>query len=94
MFIVKRCVQDFDAVCRTEVAEFETEREADDFAAAEDASHPWGDVWYEVQALQCFDAVFRFCFDSDIRGGREDLPQAAADEFVVVGDQHAQGRAQ
>lgn len=52
MFVVKRCVQNFEDVFRTEVAEFETEQEADDFAAAEDASHSFNDVWHEVDEVK------------------------------------------
>ena len=48
MFVVKRCVQDHEEVFKTEVAEFGTEKEAEEFAASEDASHPFADVWHEV----------------------------------------------
>lgn len=48
MFVVKRCVRDYDDVFKQEVASFETEVEADDFAESEDSSHPFNDVWHEV----------------------------------------------
>jgi hypothetical protein len=49
MFVVKRCVQDYDDVFKREVASFESESEAEEFAANEDASGgPFRDVWHEV----------------------------------------------
>lgn len=48
MFVAMRCVRDYDDVFKTEVASFETEAQAEHFAASEDASHPFNDVWHEV----------------------------------------------
>lgn len=48
MHVVKRCVQDFDEVWETDVAEFVTETEAEAFADAEDRAAPFSDVWHRV----------------------------------------------
>ena len=48
MFVVKRCVRDYGDVWKTEVARFNTEAEAVDFADAEDRFAPGFDVWHEV----------------------------------------------
>lgn len=48
MFVVKRCVRDYEDIWRTEVYRSENEAEADDFADAEDRSNPFHDVWHEV----------------------------------------------
>jgi hypothetical protein len=48
MFVVKRCVRDYGDVWKTEVARFNTEAEAVDFADAEDRAVPGFDVWHEV----------------------------------------------
>ena len=48
MFVVKRCVRDHGDVWKTEVAHFNTEAEAVDFAATEDQFAPGFDVWHEV----------------------------------------------
>lgn len=47
MFEVKRCVQDYEEVCKNVVAEFETESDAEHFADTENQSRTW-DVWFEV----------------------------------------------
>jgi hypothetical protein len=49
MWFVKRCVQDFNEVFRTVVAEFATEQEAWEFAEREDSSHAFRDVWHVVE---------------------------------------------
>jgi hypothetical protein len=50
MWVVKRCVQDFEDVFKTVVAEFETDTEADAWAEQEqDSSNPFPDVWFEVE---------------------------------------------
>jgi hypothetical protein len=49
MWVVKRCVRDYEDVIRTEVAEFDTEQSAWDYADRADDSHPWEDVWHEVE---------------------------------------------
>jgi hypothetical protein len=49
MFVVKRCVKDFDETFRSEVASFETEAEAHAFAEAENNSQSCFDVWFEVE---------------------------------------------
>ena len=46
MWIVKRCVQDYEDVIRTEVAEFDTEQAAWDYA---DDANPFKDTWHEVE---------------------------------------------
>lgn len=49
MFVVKRCVRDYGDVWKTEVARYNTEAEAVDFADEEDRSVSWGlQVWHEV----------------------------------------------
>lgn len=48
MFIVRRCVRDYEDVFKTEVASFDTEAEADNYADAEDRLSPFHDVWFEV----------------------------------------------
>ena len=45
MFVVKRCVQDYEDIFKWVIAEFETEQDADNFANEQDVS--W-DVWFEV----------------------------------------------
>jgi hypothetical protein len=50
MWVVKRCVKDFEDVFKTVVAEFETDTEADAWAEQEqDSSNPFPDVWFEVE---------------------------------------------
>ena len=49
MFVVKRCVRDYNEVYKTEVATFATEAEAVEFADAEDSAAPFNDVWHEVE---------------------------------------------
>lgn len=49
MFVVKRCVKDFDETFRSEVASFKTEAEAVAFAEAENNSQSCSDVWFEVE---------------------------------------------
>jgi hypothetical protein len=49
MWVVKRCVQDFDEVFRNEVAQFTTEQAAQEFAEAKDRSHSFYGVWHEVE---------------------------------------------
>ena len=52
MYVVKRCVQDFNEVFKFEVAHFATEAEATEFAETEDrCSGALGGVWYEVEAV-------------------------------------------
>jgi hypothetical protein len=48
MFIVKRCVRDYEDVFKHEVAEFATEAEADAFVEVEERCSPFNDVWFEV----------------------------------------------
>lgn len=48
MWVVKRCVQDFDDVFKNEVAQFATDEEADAFADEQDRNFPFRDVWHEV----------------------------------------------
>ena len=48
MFNVQRCVQDYDEVYKNIVAEFTTEKEADDFASREEENNSFSDVWFEV----------------------------------------------
>jgi hypothetical protein len=48
MFVVKRCVRDYEEVWKTEVGQFNTEAEAVEFADAEDSVAPGFDVWHEV----------------------------------------------
>jgi hypothetical protein len=49
MWIVKRCVQDYEDVIRTEVAEFDTEQAAWDYADDADDANPFKDTWHEVE---------------------------------------------
>ena len=49
MWIVKRCVRDYDDVIRIAVAEFETSQAAWECADEADDSNPWHDVWHEVE---------------------------------------------
>lgn len=49
MFTVLQCIRDYDDVHKHEVAEFTTEKEADDFVDAEERLCPWPDVWFEVR---------------------------------------------
>ena len=48
MFIVKRCVRDYEDVWKTEVVQFHTEAEAVEFADASTRFEISFDVWYEV----------------------------------------------
>lgn len=48
MFVVKRCVRDYEDVWKTEVFRSKNEQEADEYADTEDAASPWHDVWHEV----------------------------------------------
>jgi hypothetical protein len=48
MFVVKRCVRDYEDVFKTVIAEFETEAVADAVAANESNGSPFNDVWFEV----------------------------------------------
>ena len=49
MWVVKRCVRDYGDVYKVEIAEFDAEKAACDYADAEDDCHPWNDVWHEVE---------------------------------------------
>jgi len=49
MFVVKRCVVDYNEVWRTEVTQFSNELEAVAFAEAEDRFQTFSDVWHEVE---------------------------------------------
>jgi hypothetical protein len=48
MFVVKRCIRDYEDVWKTEVAQFHTEAEAVEFADAEAEFEMGFDVWHEV----------------------------------------------
>jgi len=48
MWVVQRCVRDYDDVYCNEVAQFESEDQADQFAEEADLCHPFSDVWHTV----------------------------------------------
>jgi hypothetical protein len=50
MFIVKRCVPDYDDTWKTEIARFPTEKEAIEYADNEETHNSWPpNEWYEVE---------------------------------------------
>ena len=52
MFVVKRCVQDYEDVWKTEVCRFSTREEAEDFAIESSSWNDFGYVWYEIHEEQ------------------------------------------
>jgi hypothetical protein len=48
MFVVKRCVQDYDDVFKMEAGKFPTEEEANAFIEVEIRCNPFSDVWFEI----------------------------------------------
>lgn len=47
MFVVLRCLQDYEDVFKNPVAEFETEAQAEAYVDAHCCDSDWG-LWYEV----------------------------------------------
>jgi hypothetical protein len=47
MFVVKRCVRDFDEIWRIAEAEFDTQAEAETYVDEADRSDQF-DVWHEI----------------------------------------------
>lgn len=51
MFVVNKCVLDYESVLKNEVARFMTKAEAEEFAKAEDCKHSFGNIWHEVEKV-------------------------------------------